>query len=153
MAKKRHATGKASPGKATGLSKISNKGNTSGDVTKSLHVRERFLAPTGSTGAATKGKSRSSTPVHSDTDFDRLDRMTEADIARQIAEDEDVAPEFTDEMIAQARWVTPAKKVPISFRVDPDVLEFFKRDGEGYQSRMNAVLRAFMNAEREGKHG
>ena len=38
----------------------------------------------------------------------------------------------------------PAKKVPISFRVDPDVLEFFRRGGEGYQSRMNAVLRGYV---------
>ena len=47
-------------------------------------------------------------------------------------------------MLAAAHWVMPQKKIPISFRVDPDVLAFFKRDGEGYQSRMNAVLRGYM---------
>lgn len=47
-------------------------------------------------------------------------------------------------MLAAARWVMPEKKVPISFRVDPDVLAFFKAGGEGYQSRMNAVLRGYV---------
>lgn len=43
---------------------------------------------------------------------------------------------------------TPAKK-PISLRVDPEVLEFFKEGGSGYQTRMNAVLRAYMVAQRK----
>ena len=38
----------------------------------------------------------------------------------------------------------PIPKVPINIRVDADVLRFFKRKGRGYQTRMNAVLRAFM---------
>jgi uncharacterized protein (DUF4415 family) len=86
--------------------------------------------------------------VQRGTDFERLDPMTDVDIARQVLEDVSVAPEFTDEMVAQARWVAPKKKVPISFRVDPDVLKFFKAEGEGYQSRMNAVLRAYMDRRR-----
>ncbi|MCA3659662.1 MAG: BrnA antitoxin family protein, partial [Methylobacterium sp.] len=32
----------------------------------------------------------------------------------------------------------------ISIRLDPDVLEFFKKDGPGYQGRINAVLRHYM---------
>lgn len=35
-------------------------------------------------------------------------------------------------------------KEPISIRVDKDVLNYFKSTGKGYQTRMNAVLRAFM---------
>jgi uncharacterized protein (DUF4415 family) len=56
-------------------------------------------------------------------------------------------------MIAAARWVMPPKKVPISLRVDPDVLAFFKRGGDGYQSRMNAVLRAFMHGRQRTSAG
>jgi uncharacterized protein (DUF4415 family) len=78
------------------------------------------------------------------TDFARLDAMTDADIDRQIADDPTVAPEWTDEMFARAQVVLPAKKVPISFRVDPDVLEHYRSQGPGYQSRMNAVLRSYM---------
>lgn len=76
-----------------------------------------------------------------------MDATTDEEIAKQIASNpEDV--EFTDEMLASAYWVAPAKKVPISFRVDPDVLEFFRAAGAGYQSRMNAVLRGYMRGHR-----
>lgn len=37
-------------------------------------------------------------------------------------------------------------KTSISLRVDSDVLEWFKAQGTGYQTRMNAVLRAFRDA-------
>jgi uncharacterized protein (DUF4415 family) len=39
-------------------------------------------------------------------------------------------------------------KTAISLRVDQDVLEWFKAQGEGYQSRINSVLRAFRDASR-----
>ena len=39
----------------------------------------------------------------------RLDAMTDEDIARQIAEDPDVAPELTDEWFENARLVIPLK--------------------------------------------
>jgi uncharacterized protein (DUF4415 family) len=82
-------------------------------------------------------------PARGHVDWARVDATTDEEIAEQVrANPDDV--EFTDEMLAEARWVMPEKKVPISFRVDPDVLEFFKSDGEGYQSRMNAVLRGYM---------
>jgi len=37
-------------------------------------------------------------------------------------------------------------KASISLRVDQDVLDWFKLQGPGYQTRMNAVLRAFRDA-------
>jgi len=37
-------------------------------------------------------------------------------------------------------------KTSISLRVDADVLEWFKAQGRGYQTRINAVLRAFKDA-------
>jgi uncharacterized protein (DUF4415 family) len=37
-------------------------------------------------------------------------------------------------------------KASISLRIDQDVLEWFKAQGPGYQTRMNAVLRAFRDA-------
>lgn len=52
---------------------------------------------------------------------------------------------------SKARIVTPDLKQAISLRVDPDVLEFFKSEGRGYQTRMNAVLRAYMEAKKSGQ--
>ena len=39
-----------------------------------------------------------------------------------------------------------ASKTSISLRVDADVLEWFRAQGPGYQTRINAVLRAFKDA-------
>lgn len=36
-------------------------------------------------------------------------------------------------------------------RVDADVLNWFKRQGKGYQSRMNAVLKMFIEAHKDQK--
>lgn len=46
--------------------------------------------------------------------------------------------------------VIPEPKQAISLRVDQDVLAFFKAEGPGYQTRMNAVLRAYMEAKKPG---
>lgn len=41
-------------------------------------------------------------------------------------------------------------KASVSLRIDADVLEWFKAQGRGYQTRMNAVLRAFREASLSG---
>jgi len=76
-------------------------------------------------------------------DYARLDAMTEEDIARQIAEDPD-APEFTDEMFAQATWFPPPSKQLLSLRIDRDIVQWFRGTGKNYQTRMNAVLRSYV---------
>ncbi|MGA7306268.1 MAG: BrnA antitoxin family protein [Rhodothermales bacterium] len=43
--------------------------------------------------------------------------------------------------------ICPVAKERITIRIDRDVLDYFRKQGKGYQSRMNAVQRAFMNAE------
>ena len=45
--------------------------------------------------------------------------------------------------------MAPPGKERITFGVDRDVLEFFRKDGPGYQTRMNAVLRSFVEAHRD----
>jgi uncharacterized protein (DUF4415 family) len=42
----------------------------------------------------------------------------------------------------------PPPKSPITIKLDRDVLEWFRQSGRGYQTRINAVLRAFMEHER-----
>lgn len=57
--------------------------------------------------------------------------------------------DFEDEVDwATARLVIPEPKKAVSIRLDPDVLDFFKSQGKGYQTRMNAVLRAFLEAKK-----
>jgi uncharacterized protein (DUF4415 family) len=81
----------------------------------------------------------------------RIDRKrvlatTDREIAAQIAADPETAPILDAEWFKTARLVTPQRKVPVSIRVDQDVLEWFKAHGPRYQSRMNAVLKAYVAA-------
>ena len=48
-----------------------------------------------------------------------------------------------------ARVVMPPGKSSIHLRVDTDVLQWFKEQGRGHLSRMNAVLRSFMEAQKQ----
>jgi uncharacterized protein (DUF4415 family) len=48
--------------------------------------------------------------------------------------------------IARKGLPQPARKAAISLRVDPEVLDWFRTQGPGYQTRMNAVLRAYVDA-------
>jgi len=61
------------------------------------------------------------------------------------------APDHTDDPEIIVDWtkaelVEPAPKTLISLRIDADIVAFFRNQGKGYQTRMNAVLRAYMNA-------
>lgn len=59
-------------------------------------------------------------------------------------------PEIPPEAFAQAivrKGLQPvARKAQITLRIDADVLDWFREKGTGYQSRMNAVLRAYKQA-------
>jgi uncharacterized protein (DUF4415 family) len=83
------------------------------------------------------------------TDWARVDALTDEDIARAVADDPDAAPIDLD--WSNAVLVMPPKKKAISIRVDEDVLDFFKREGEGYQRRINAVLRSYMQQKSKPK--
>ena len=80
------------------------------------------------------------------SDLARLDATTDEDIARQIAEDPDTAPDLSDVPLLPPRKRAGRprlgpKKVAISIRLGEDVLEHYKADGPGWQSRIEATLR------------
>ena len=83
------------------------------------------------------------------SDLKRLKALKDSDIV--IDED---APAWSPEMFARAivkrGLETPRAKQLLSLRVDSDVVEWFRAQGRGYQSRMNALLRAYMDAHRRG---
>ena len=81
-------------------------------------------------------------PKRGRADLSRLRRMTEAQIARTSPPElADLPEDFWDD----AEVVVPEAKQAISLRVDRDVLEWFRRAGPRYQTRINAILRTFMN--------
>lgn len=83
------------------------------------------------------------------TDWARVDALTDADIEKAVAEDPDAAPLLDEEWFRTAEVVLPEPKAPISIRLDREVLDWFKAQGPGYQSRINAVLSAYMKAHRK----
>jgi uncharacterized protein (DUF4415 family) len=61
------------------------------------------------------------------------------------------SPELTPEMFANAvvrknLKLAPARKTQVTLRIDTDVLEWFKKQGRGYQTRINALLKAYVEA-------
>ena len=56
-------------------------------------------------------------------------------------------PELDDEFWQKAVLILPEGKERLTLRLDRDVVDFFKRGGRGYQTRINAVLRAYIKAQ------
>ena len=82
------------------------------------------------------------TKSSSKTDWDRLNRMDDKEI------DYSDIPETDENFWKNAKLVMPANKSRISIRLDQEVLEWFKSLGKGYQTKINAVLKSYMDAHR-----
>ena len=90
-----------------------------------------------------KRPSKIRTPSRGRADLSRVRRMSEAEVRNTSPPELAGLP---DDFWESAVLVAPVRKQAISLRVDEDVLAWFKRTGPRYQSRMNAVLRSYMNA-------
>src|SRR6266478_4443509 len=83
------------------------------------------------------------------TDWRRLRSMTDEEIHTAIVDDPDAQP--TDEAFwKDARVVMPRRKATVTIRLDADLLEWFRSE-RGYQTRINAILRAYMNAHADDR--
>lgn len=80
----------------------------------------------------TKRKSR--------TDWKRLERMTDAEI------DVSDVPPLDESFFKKATLRMPMAKKAVSLRLDSDVLDWFREQGKGYQTRINAILRVYVKA-------
>ena len=72
------------------------------------------------------------TSTKSQTNFARLDKMKDEDI------DYSDAPAITPEMFAKSivrRGLKPRTKTQVTLRVDTDVLDWYKKQGRGYQTK------------------
>ena len=125
---------------------------------KSAPASLRLSTPTGAARNGSSPRGRRTGPKEKPTsvglgdrleldrsNWPRVDRMTDADIARAIARDPDT---FTVDDWTNAELLMPVKKQSIHLRIDPDVLDYFRATGRGYLTRMNAVLRAYAQAKR-----
>ena len=81
------------------------------------------------------------------TDWKRVDALKDRKI------DFSDAPELTPEMFARGivrRGLKPiARKKLLTLRIDSDVVEWYRSQGSGYQTRINALLRAYMDERKD----
>lgn len=78
----------------------------------------------------------------SDTDWKRLESLADKDI------DFSDIPELDEAFFKEAEWHPPIKQ-PITIRLDADVLEWFRSQGPGYQTRINRLLRRYMEVNQQ----
>jgi uncharacterized protein (DUF4415 family) len=90
-------------------------------------------------GKTTQSSSRSRSKGA--TDFKRLRAMRDSEI------DFSDIPKLGKSFWATARLTLPEPKDRLTIRVDHDVVQWLKRHGKGYQTRINAILRSYMEAQ------
>jgi uncharacterized protein (DUF4415 family) len=84
--------------------------------------------------------------AESRTDLGKFDAITDEKLERLVAEDEaerGIRPDWT-----RAKLILPHAKQSIHLRLEQDIIEFFKAHGKGHISRMQAVLKAYVDAHR-----
>ncbi len=75
------------------------------------------------------------------SDLARIDRMRDADI------DYSDIPQLDKTFLKKAATAWPPAKKQLTIRLDADVLDWLKRHGKGYQTRINRILRVVMESQ------
>ena len=83
------------------------------------------------------------TKLKSETDWAKVDATTAAEVERQAAVDEGPLPQGWEKTVVVG---VPEPKQDVHIRLDPVVVRWFKAYGPGYQTRINEVLRSFVQA-------
>ncbi|MCP4475235.1 MAG: 3-oxoacyl-ACP synthase [Gammaproteobacteria bacterium] len=79
------------------------------------------------------------------SDLKRVDKLREDEI------DYSDSPPLDDSFFERATVEMPIKKDQVTLRIDHAVLDWFKGQGKGYQTRINAILKAYWKAHRSRK--
>ncbi len=80
------------------------------------------------------------------TDWQRIDALRDEDI--DLADHPEVSPERFAQAVVRHGLKPVPNKQQVTLRIDADVLEWFRSQGRGYQTRINALLRAYVDAQR-----
>ena len=83
---------------------------------------------------------------NSETDWQRLDSMSDDEI--DFSDCPEVSPEQFAKAIVKRGIPATKNKAQVTLRIDDEVLEWFKSQGRGYQTQINSLLRAYMDANR-----
>ena len=88
--------------------------------------------------------SKESTSKESLTEWERLDALQDKDI--DLSDAAEITPEMFAKAVVRRGLKPPPNKRQITIRLDADVLKWYRAQGEGYQTRINALFRAYMDA-------
>jgi uncharacterized protein (DUF4415 family) len=88
--------------------------------------------------------SKESTSKESLTEWERLDTLQDEGI--DLSDAAEITPEMFAKAVVRHGLKPPTNKQQITIRLDADVLRWYRAQGEGYQTRINALLRAYMEA-------
>jgi uncharacterized protein (DUF4415 family) len=83
------------------------------------------------------------------TDWAKVDSITEEALDRMIAEDPDEGQAHLAIDWSKASFEPVLTKKMVNLRLDRDVVDFFKSGGRGYQTKINAVLRSYVQHARK----
>jgi uncharacterized protein (DUF4415 family) len=86
------------------------------------------------------------TSRQSRTDWARVDALKDEQI--EFSDTPEIAPEMFAQAVVRRGLKPVPRKAQITLRLDSDVLEWFKKRGPGYQTKVNALLRAYMEAHK-----
>lgn len=89
---------------------------------------------------------KATTLKQSETDWARVDAMQDEDI--DFSDIQEVTPEMFARAVVRRGLRPVARKAQVTLRVDSDVLEWFRSQGKGYQTTINRLLRAYMDAHK-----
>lgn len=90
---------------------------------------------------------KTTTSSKSLSDWERVEALTDEEI--DLSDSPEISPEMFAKAIVRRGIKSNSPKVQLTLRIDNDVVEWFKSQGRGYQSRINALLRAYMEAHHQ----
>ncbi len=86
------------------------------------------------------------TSKKSQTDWKRIKAMKDQDI--DLSDNPELAPAMFARAIVRRGLKPVPRKTQLTLRIDGDVLEWFRKQGRGYQTQINSLLRAYMEAHK-----
>lgn len=89
---------------------------------------------------------KSATSSKSQTDWKRIDALKDQDI--DFSDSREIPPEMFARAMVRRGLKPVRRKEQLTLRIDSDVVEWFKRKGQGYQTKINALLRAYVEAHK-----
>jgi uncharacterized protein (DUF4415 family) len=83
--------------------------------------------------------------IASKTNFKRLKKISDKDI------DYSDIPETDESFWSDAEVQFPSRKTHVSIRLDDDIISWFKQFGRGYQTKINSVLKSYINSVKKNQ--